>query len=47
MRRDEKVKKMVKGWFCGLAADLYDAGIQKLVTQYDKCLTLHGNYVEK
>jgi hypothetical protein len=40
-------KKTVIDWFNGLAADLYDPGIQKLVTQYDKCLNLHGDYVEK
>jgi hypothetical protein len=44
---DVEMKKMVKYWFNGLAADFYDAGMQKLVTQYDKCLNLHGNYVEK
>jgi hypothetical protein len=44
---DEEVKKTVKDWFNGLAADFYDAGIQKLVTRYDKCLNLHGVYVEK
>jgi histone-lysine N-methyltransferase SETMAR len=32
MGSDEEVKKTVKDWFSGLAADLYDAGIQKLVT---------------
>jgi hypothetical protein len=36
-----------KDQFIGLAADLYNAGIQKLVTRYDKCLNLHGDYVEK
>jgi hypothetical protein len=30
--------------FNGLAADFYDAGVQKLVTLY-MCLKLHGNYV--
>jgi hypothetical protein len=43
---DEEVKK-VTDWFNGLAADFYDAGIHKLVTQYDKCLNTHENYVEK
>jgi hypothetical protein len=38
---------MAKDWFNGLAVDVDDAGIQKLVTQYDKCLRLHGDYVEK
>jgi hypothetical protein len=36
-----------KDWFNGLAVDFYDAGIQKLVTQYDKCLNLHGDYIQK
>jgi hypothetical protein len=42
----KKLKKTVKDWFNGLAADFYDAGIQKLVTRY-KCLNLHADYVEK
>jgi hypothetical protein len=46
MRSDEQVKKMIKDWFSVLAADFYDAGVQKLVTRY-KCLNLHRNYVEK
>jgi hypothetical protein len=44
---EEEMKKTVKDWFSGLAADFHDAGIQKLVTQYDECLNLHGDYVEK
>jgi hypothetical protein len=32
MRSEEEVKKTVKDWFSGLAADFYDGGIQKLVT---------------
>jgi hypothetical protein len=47
MGSDEEVKKMVKDWFSGLAADFYYAGIQKLITCYDKCLNLHGDYAEK
>jgi hypothetical protein len=47
MGSDEEVKKMVKDWFNGWAADFYYAGIQKLVTQYDKRLNFHGDYVEK
>jgi hypothetical protein len=46
MVSDGEVKKMVKDWFNGLAADFYDASVQKLVTQYSKCLNLHGDYVE-
>jgi hypothetical protein len=47
MRSDEEVKKTVNDWFNGLAADFYDAGIQKLVTRYHSCLNLHGDCVEK
>jgi hypothetical protein len=32
MGSDEDMKKMVKDWLNGLAADFYDAGIQKLIT---------------
>jgi hypothetical protein len=46
VRSDEEVKKTVKDWFSGLAADFYGAGIRKLVTRH-KCLNLHGDYVEK
>jgi hypothetical protein len=31
----------------GQAAEVYDEGIQKLVTRYDKCLNIGGDYVEK
>jgi hypothetical protein len=47
MGSNEEIKKTVKDWFNGLMADFYDAGIQKLVTRYDKCLNLHGDYAEK
>jgi hypothetical protein len=40
-------RRSEKEWFHGLAADFYDAGIQKLVTRYDKCLNVHEDYVEK
>jgi hypothetical protein len=43
----DEVKKTIKDWFSGLAANLYTAGIQKLITQYYKCLELYGDYVGK
>jgi hypothetical protein len=43
---DNKVKA-VNTWFASQAASFYDAGIQKLVPRYDKCLNNGGNYVEK
>jgi hypothetical protein len=44
---DEDVKKAVQKWLSSQAATLYDEGIQKLVSRYDKCLNNGGNYVEK
>jgi hypothetical protein len=32
---------------CIAAASFYDAGTQKLVVRYDKCLDNGGNYVKK
>jgi hypothetical protein len=46
-KSDEEVKDDVKEWLNGLAAEVYDEGIQKLVTRYDKCLNDGDNYVEK
>jgi hypothetical protein len=47
MHSNEKVKKTVKDWFNGLAPDFYNTGIQKLITQYDKCLNFHADYAGK
>jgi hypothetical protein len=46
-KSDEEVKDAVKEWLNGLAAEVYDVGIQKLVTRYDKCRNVGGDYVEK
>jgi hypothetical protein len=46
-KSDEEVKDAVKEWLNGLEAEVYDEGIQKLVTRYDKCLNVGGDYVEK
>lgn len=42
-----EVKDAVKQWSNGLAAEVCDKGIQKLITCYDKCLNDGGDYVEK
>jgi hypothetical protein len=47
MRGDEELKKAVTDRFYGITTEVCDAGIQKLVTQYDKCLNLHEDYAEK
>jgi hypothetical protein len=43
---DSEVNEAVNT-FASEAASFYDAGIQKLVPHYDKCLNNGGNYVEK
>jgi hypothetical protein len=45
-KSDEEVKDAVKKWLNGLAAEVCDEGIQKLVTRYNKCLNFGGDYVE-
>ena len=42
-----EVQEEVMTWFKGLAADLYDSGIQKLVPRLNKCSGNVGDYVEK
>jgi hypothetical protein len=45
--QDDEVKEATDTWFALQAASFYDAGIQKLVPRYDKCLSNGGNYVEE
>jgi hypothetical protein len=42
-----KVKEAINTQFAAKTASFYDAGIQKLVPRYDKCLNNGGNYVKK
>jgi hypothetical protein len=44
---NKEVKEAVNTWLALQSASLYDAGIQKLVLHYDKCLNNGGNYVKK
>jgi histone-lysine N-methyltransferase SETMAR len=44
---NNKVKEAVNTWFASQAASFYDAGIQKLVPRYDRCLNSGANYVKK
>jgi hypothetical protein len=39
---DNGVKEAINTWFASQAASFYDAGIQKLVPCYDKCLKNGG-----
>jgi hypothetical protein len=40
METDAEVKETVTAWLNGLAAEFYDEGIVKLLSQLDKCLNL-------
>jgi hypothetical protein len=44
---DHEVKEAVKTWPASQVASFYNAGIQKLMPFYDKCLNNGGNYVKK
>ena len=42
---NEDLMDGVNNWMHNLAAPFFDEGLQKLVSQYDKCLNVDGNYV--
>jgi len=44
---NEELMDWVNNWLRILAAPSFDEGLQKLVSRYDKCLNVDGNYVEK
>jgi histone-lysine N-methyltransferase SETMAR len=44
---DNEVKEAVNTWFASQVASFYNAGIEKLVPCYDRCLNSGGNYVKK
>jgi hypothetical protein len=45
-RRFHDDNEVKKAWFALQAASFYNAGLQKLVPCYDKCLNNGGNSVE-
>ena len=44
---DEDLQHTVVDWLNSQAAVWYEEGISKLVSRYDKCLNVQGDYVEK
>ena len=46
-KSNEAVKDATKQWINVLAVELYNEGIQKLITHYVKCLNVGGDLVEK
>jgi hypothetical protein len=45
--KKKEVKNKVTAWLRALAAELYDIGIQNLVSRLNKCRDKGGDYVEK
>ena len=43
---DEDLQHAVVDWLNSQAAVWYEEGISKLVSRYDKCLSVQGDYVE-
>jgi hypothetical protein len=43
----EEATESIKECLNVLAAEVYDEGIQNLVTRYDRCLNVGGDCVEK
>ena len=44
---DEDLQHAVVDWLNSQAAGWYEEGINKLVSRYDKCLSIQGDYVKK
>ena len=44
---DEDLQHAVVNWLNSQPAVWYEEGINKLVSRYDKCLNVQGDYVEK
>jgi hypothetical protein len=44
---DQEVENETRNWLTNLDANFYAAGVLKLVSCWNKCLNLFGDYVEK
>jgi head-tail adaptor len=44
---DEEVETEVRKWLRQQSKDVYAAGFDALVNQWDKCINVRGGYVEK
>ena len=44
---NEELMDRVSNWLHNLLAPFGDEGLQELVSRYDKCLNVDGNYMEK
>ncbi|GBL81058.1 hypothetical protein AVEN_83134-1 [Araneus ventricosus] len=46
-QKNKDIQSSVKAHLTSLVATFFEEGIGNLVHRYDKCLHLHGDYVEK
>ncbi|GBM98862.1 hypothetical protein AVEN_44868-1 [Araneus ventricosus] len=46
-RSNEEVRQAVKNFLRSLATDFYQDGFLKLISRYDKCINVGGEYVGK
>jgi hypothetical protein len=44
---DEEVKEAVKSWIKKRPATYFSDGMKKLVTRWEKCISVNGDYIEK
>jgi hypothetical protein len=44
---NEELMDGVNNWLHNLAVPFFDERLQKLVSRYNKCLNMDGNYVKK
>ncbi|GBN20519.1 Mariner Mos1 transposase [Araneus ventricosus] len=44
---DNELKRAVRRWLFSQPTKFYETGIFKLIHRWDKCLNMHGSYVEK
>jgi hypothetical protein len=44
---DDEVKAAVKSWIREKSEEFFSDGMKKLVTHWEKCVSLNGDYVEK
>jgi hypothetical protein len=47
LRSPGDLQRAVMDWLNSQAAVRYEEGISKLVSRYDKCISVQGDYVEK
>lgn len=43
---DDEINCYVQQWFKPRPAEFSDVSVLKLIIRHDKCLTIHGNYVD-